>query len=183
MPRLPDLERDDLNPEQLAVYDSIAGGARGRVSGPFKILLHSPGLASRMEQMGVYIRYNSTVPQRYRELAICIVSHHWKAAYEWHVHSTIAMQHGVSEAVLEAVGTGRKPICADEGDALICDYVPELLATGRVSDALYERAAALFKPQGVLDLTGLVGYYTQMALAINVFGVGIPEGRRIPWLA
>ena len=38
-----------------------------------------------------------------------------------------------------------------------------------------------FGEAGVVDLTGLVGYYTLLAMTLNTFEVPVPEGADIPW--
>jgi 4-carboxymuconolactone decarboxylase len=82
---------------------------------------------------------------------------------------------------MEAVGVGRRPVFAQEPDEVIYDYVSRLLADGRVSDAVFQRARALLGEEGVVDLTGLVGYYTLLALTLNAFEVPVPEDGKVPW--
>ncbi len=181
MSRLASLSREDLNPAQVEVYNSISSGARGAVRGPFRILLHSPELAKRVEQLGVYSRFQCKVPERLRELAITIVAYRWRASYEWYVHAPIAQKQGVPEHVLEAIGTGRRPDFTEEADEIVYGYVTEILETGRVSDPAFRRASALLGDPGLVDLTGLVGYYTLLVLTINAFEVGVPDDVRMPW--
>ena len=72
-PRLPPRGREDLDESQRAVWDRIASGARGGVGGPFLALLGSPELCARVEQLGVFVRYECGVPMRLREIAILCV--------------------------------------------------------------------------------------------------------------
>jgi 4-carboxymuconolactone decarboxylase len=51
MSRLAPISRENLSPAQAEVYNSINAGARGGVRGPFRVLLHSPELANRVEQL------------------------------------------------------------------------------------------------------------------------------------
>jgi 4-carboxymuconolactone decarboxylase len=178
---LANLSREDLNPAQVEVYNSISAGARGGVRGPFKILLHSPELAKRVEQLGLYARFQCKVPERLRELAINTVAFRWRASYEWYVHAPLAQKQGVPEHVLEAIGTGRQPVFTADADEVVYDYVTEVLETGKVSERTFHRASTLLGDQGVVDLTGLVGYYTLLALTINAFEVEIPDEANIPW--
>jgi len=84
MARLAPKTRETLDAAQQVVWDRIASGARGGVGGPFLPLLTSAELCARVEQVGVFIRYECSVPMRLRELAILCVGQHWKAAYEWY---------------------------------------------------------------------------------------------------
>jgi 4-carboxymuconolactone decarboxylase len=181
MSRLTRLGREDLNPAQMEVYNAISAGARGSVGGPFKVLLHSPELAKRVEQLGLHVRFQCKIPERLRELAICIVAQRWKASYEWYVHAPLARKQGVPNHVLDAMGAGRRPDFAEEGDATVFDYATEVLHSGQVSDPTFARARALLGDESIVDLTGLIGYYTLLAFTINAFEVEIPEDANIPW--
>ena len=50
-----------------------------------------------------------------------------------------------------------------------------------MSDKVYALAVDAFGASGALDLTGLLGYYTLLALTLNAFEVDIPEDAEIPW--
>ena len=70
MSRLPPLETHEMNTEQRRVHDEIANGPRGSVRGPFPVLVRSPGLADHVQKAGGYLRYESALPGKLRELAI-----------------------------------------------------------------------------------------------------------------
>ncbi|HWL80678.1 MAG TPA: carboxymuconolactone decarboxylase family protein [Roseomonas sp.] len=183
MSRLPPIDREALSPAQSEVYNRIATGARGGVRGPFLALLHSPGLAARIEQLGVYVRFQCAVPERLRELAILTVAAHWRCDYEWYAHAPLAERLGLPEGTLAQLGRGETPEFEDPSDALVRDYCATLLREGRVPDALYNRTRELLGQQGIVDLTGLVGYYTLLALTLNGHEVAAPGDTQIPWHA
>ena len=47
-------------------------------------------------------------------------------------------------------------------------FTAELLQNKSVSDPTYARMLAKFGEQGVVDTTGLVGYYSTLAMILNV---------------
>ncbi|WP_442580216.1 carboxymuconolactone decarboxylase family protein [Mesorhizobium sp. ASY16-5R] len=179
--RLPEIDIEAMDAAQKAVYDHIAGGARGRVAGPFLALLHSPELAARVEQLGVFVRFECAVPQRQRELAILAVARHWRADYEWFVHAPIAEKQGLPRDAIDTLGMGGTPQWPTEEDRVVADFCGELLRSTQVSDATYGRATELFGVRGTTDLTGLIGYYSLLALTINAHQVGVPADADIPW--
>lgn len=182
MSRLPPLDSNTLDVDQRAVYDRIASGTRGGVGGPFSVLLQSPELASRVEQLGVFIRYECSVPQRLRELAILVVGAHWKAEYEWYAHAGIALAQGLSPEVVEAIGQNRQPSFETQADHVVFGFARELLKMGRVSDEAYMPVRELLGDKGAVELTGLIGYYTLLAFQLNTFQVEPPlGGPAIPW--
>jgi 4-carboxymuconolactone decarboxylase len=181
-PRLSPRQREDLEPAQQAVWDRIASGARGGVGGPFLPLITSAELCARVEQVGVFIRYECSVPMRLRELAILCVGQHWKADYEWFAHAPIAAKQGVPEAVIAAIGAGADGIPFDsDADHTIVAFVRPLLRTGQVPDDAFDAAKTLLGEKGTVELTGLVGYYSLLAMQLNTFQVAPPPTVPIPW--
>jgi 4-carboxymuconolactone decarboxylase len=184
MMRLPPLDPARLSLDQQVVHDRIASGARGGVGGPFIPLLTSAELCARVEQLGVFIRYECTVPQRLRELAILVVGEHWHADYEWFAHAPIAARQGVPQPVIDAIGRGEEQPPFDEAaDRIVHAFVRELLRRGRVSDATYAPVHELLGDKGAVELTGLVGYYSLLAMQLNVFQVEAPPTVPIPWVS
>ena len=181
--RLPEISYDQLDAAQKVAYDRIASGARGGVGGPFKALLTSPELCGRVEQLGVFIRYECSVPMRLRELAILCVGQHWKASIEWHAHAPIAAKQGVPQAVIDAIGQGQTPPFDNDADRIVHDFVRVLLREGRVPDATFAAVQGLFGGKGAVELTGLVGYYSLLAMQLNTFQIPAPGGVPIPWEA
>ena len=56
------------------------------------------------------------------------------------------------------------------------DFTSELHANKRVSDATYAKAVAAFGEPGVIDLIAVHGYYTMLAMMMNVARTAMPEG-------
>lgn len=182
MARIPEITGpENLSEIQRAVYDRIAGGARGGVRGPFTVLLNSPELATLVERLGVYVRYECRVPERLRELAIVIVAARWQADYEWFAHAGLAVRQGHSEKVLSVIAAGQPPTFDDPADRATHDYCKQLLWDGRVEETVYGAAEAELGREALVDLTGLLGYYTLLAMTLNAFEVAPPESAEIPW--
>ena len=134
-PRLPPRTREGLDEAQRAVWDRIASGARGGVGGPFLALLGSPELCARVEQLGVFVRYECGVPMRLREIAILCVGQHWRADYEWYAHAPIAESQGVPSAVIAAIGAGAAEIPFDhDPDRVVVAFARALLRCGTPED-------------------------------------------------
>jgi 4-carboxymuconolactone decarboxylase len=172
--RLPPLPSERLTDAQRVVADAIARGPRGAVYGPFVPLLRSPELADCAQRMGEYLRYRSAIGTRLSELAILAIAREWNQTVEWSIHMPIAERAGISRATIAAVAAGRRPEGMDDDEATVHDFCIELARDKGVSDATYERAAARFGEQGVVDLAGINGYYTLLAMVMNV--AGTPAG-------
>lgn len=147
--------------------DPIINGPRGALLPPFIPLMRSPELMGHAQRMGEYLRYRSTLPRRLTELAILLVAREWTQQVEWAIHAPIAIQEGVSPHMVEDLAARRVPAFPDEECRLIYDFCRELQSTKVVSDAVWDAAIAAFGEQAVVDLLGVVGYYTLLSIVMN----------------
>lgn len=178
MSRLPELRPDQMSPEQQRVHDEIAAGPRGQVVGPLKAWLHSPELADRTQKLGAYVRYHSTLPPELSELAILVTAQAWRADFEWYSHVGPARAAGISDAVIEAIRTGAEPTLEDPKARVVYALGRELHESRALSDETYTHAEAALGRQQLVDLVGLLGYYTLVAMTLNAFDVPTPDGSR-----
>ena len=183
MPRLTVPGPDQLAPDERRVWDMIASGPRGRVEGPLRIWVKSPGLAEQAQALGAYCRFGSCLPPRLSELAILITGAHWKAKFEWHSHLPLALAAGLCETVAESIRLGQPPVFEREDEAAVHAFATGLIVTRQVSEAAYQRAIAALGERGVIDLVGILGYYTLVSMTLNAFEVPLPEGVSDPFIA
>ena len=181
MSRLPELTPETMTPEQKSICDDIASSPRGGVRGPFKVLIHSPDLCDRVQKLGAFVRYDCSVPQKLREMAILITARHLDADYEWSAHEPHARTAGLAGEVIEAIRDRQRPRFNEAAEEIVYDFTTELHKTNRVIDATYARAAAELGDQGVVDLVGLLGHYSLIAMTLNAFEVPIPDGQPPPF--
>ncbi|MFM9966788.1 MAG: carboxymuconolactone decarboxylase family protein [Burkholderiales bacterium] len=179
--RLPPLDKTKFTADQQRLWDRIAQGPRGGVRGPYHALLHSPNLCDGFEAVGRFLRYECAVPPRLRELAILVVARRWRAQYEWFAHAPIAAKEGVSAQVIDAIRLHKEPVFDKNDERVIFNFVHELMHSGFVGDAHYAAAQQLLGPTGMVDLVGFVGQYNSVALILNAFEIGLPEGERDPF--
>lgn len=176
--RIAETNRDNLNAEQQEIYDRIASGPRGQVRGPYHAYLLHPGVCEGIERMGHFLRFAAKLPGNIRELAILVVGRHWRAEFEWFAHAPIAIREGVSEEVVAAIEADTTPTFTDDDEAAVYVFVRSLLVTGRVNDDAYADMKARLDEDGIVELMGLVGHYTGVAMTLNTFEIVPPEGER-----
>jgi 4-carboxymuconolactone decarboxylase len=174
--RFPALAPEAMTPEQLAVADALISGPRGGIRGPFQALLRNPRLADRVRLLGDSIRFENSLPPALREFTIVIVARFWSARYEWHAHSKLAVELGVSQETIDAIGHGRKPAAMSADEALVYGFLDELLTAKDVSDATYAAALARFGEPSVLDILCTAGYFGFVSLILNTTRHPVPEG-------
>jgi 4-carboxymuconolactone decarboxylase len=180
-PRFPELKREKMTDAQKQVYDAIAKGPRGGVRGPFGPLLRSPVLTDRVQKLGEYLRYGTSLPARLNEFAILINARFWDSKYEWFAHKPLAIKGGLDEAIANELAQNKRPANMKPDEELIYDFCTTLHREHFVGDALFKRAVAALGEQGVIDLIGVSGYYTLVSMVLNVAEIPLPPGEKSPW--
>jgi len=180
--RLPPLEAHALTDAQRRAADELAAGPRGGVIGPFVPLLRSPELLQHAQRMGEYLRYRSAIGTRLSELVILLIARFWSQQVEWSIHAPIAAKVGLPAETIGAIAAGRRPEALSDDESIIYDFCFELNVRQDVSDATFDRARARFGEHGVVDLIGLNGYYTLLAMVMNAAHTA-PAATSVPPLA
>ena len=175
-PRIRPPSKEQLDGPQRQVYDAIAAGPRGEVVGPLGVWLWRPELADRAQRLGEYARYNTCLPPRLSELAILVVARYWGSEFEWYAHKKIALAAGVPPEAVETIRVGGTPSLDEPDQAIVYEFCRTLLEQHRVDDALYSRTLAVLGEAAVIDLVGILGYYSFISMTINAFRVPLPNG-------
>lgn len=158
------------------MHAALMNGPRKGMGGPFAAWLLSPGLADPAQQLGAFLRFESELPAKLRELAILVTARATTAQYEWFAHRPLAEQAGLASAIIEAIRARTLPRFTDADEALTYDVATALNSTRTLDDALYGRALARFGARGMVEFVGLIGYYTMVAMTLNVFDAEVPDG-------
>ena len=177
--RLPVLTEDKLDDAQRALLESMRSGPRGgrvNLRGPFGVYMHAPQYGELTQQLGAFVRFNTSIEPRLSEFAILCVARIWRAQYEWHAHAPIAEKAGVKPEAIRDIKAGRVPRKAAKDERAIWDFVQDLTRTRRVSERNYRRVHAFLGNKGTVELVGLLGYYAAVSMVLNVFNVPLPEG-------
>lgn len=180
MTRTPFLKPEQMTPEQRRIYDDIVASRGQWLNGPFAPMLLQPRLAEPAQQLGAFLRYHTSLPPRLSELAILVVARHWDCDFEWYQHAAIALKSDVAVDIVEAIAQFNEPVLSDARQRLVYDFSRALLEQHRVPDALYADATEALGSVGVVELTGLLGYYTLIALTLNAHEVPLPAGVKPP---
>jgi len=150
-----------------AVAELVAS-PRGEMRGPFVPLLRSPGLLDRAQKLGAFIRYECSIEPRLREFAICVVARFWSQPYEWNAHARLAKKEGVALATLSSLRDGQSHPDMPVDELLVFDCCTKLLVEHQLDDQTFERAVTMLREQTLIDLAGLCGYYTMLAMVMNL---------------
>jgi 4-carboxymuconolactone decarboxylase len=180
--RMPPLDPATMTPAQAKAAQALAAGPRGGVKGPFIPLLRSPELMDRLQKVGEYLRFHSALPARISELVILAVARQWTQQFEWMVHVPLARETGLKPETLASLGEGRRPEAMATDEETAYDFCAELVLNKGVAEATYRRAVEHFGEQGVIDMLGLIGYFTTVSMVMNVARTPPPKEERASML-
>lgn len=190
--RFPVLTPETLTKEQTKMLKSLLSGPRGggdvtKASmnsalnrGPFNAWLRSPELGDRLQKVGEYIRFGSSMPRDLNEMAILITARYWTSQFEWFAHSALAIKAGLDPKIIDALAKKKRPSKMTEQQASVYEFCTQLHHKKKVSDGAYARAVECFGEQGVMDMIAASGYYTAVSMTLNVAKVPVPAGHKKP---
>lgn len=169
----------DLTEEQQALYDAIVSGPRsmspfppidanGQLRQPFNLMLPAPRLGLIAQSMGAELRFGGVLPDRLRELAICLVAVHVGSLHEWRVHSSLAIEFGASTQQLAALRNQSSIPDLDQRETCGLKLCTALLRREEIHDSLREEAKREFGLEGVVEMAFLVGYYGLLANLLSL---------------
>jgi len=178
--RLPTISPDQYNADQKQAAADFEASRKVPVFGPFEPLIHSPQLMSQTRSMGDYLRYKSAIGNTLSEFAIMITAREWTQDYEWYVHNPIGIKAGIKKDIADAIADGRRPKGMSDDEDMVYDFCIELQRNKRVSDDTFNRVEKRFGKKGAVDLTGIVAYYTLLAMELNVAEYQLPaDGKKL----
>lgn len=175
MSRIPEPGREGLTEAQAKVYEAVMA-SRGSLAGPFRVWLESPEFADRAQHLGEFVRYRTSLDARLSELAILVTARHWNCQVEWSLHEPIARKVGLEDGVIAALAERREPPFRGPDERAVYQYTRELLADRFVSRQAFDAVIAHLGSRGAVELTGIAGYYSLVAMTLNAFEVPLPEG-------
>ena len=162
-----------------AVYPPMRPNADGSLGGPFNAWVRSPAVGPALVALGGALRFRTALAPRLVELAILVVAREWTAQYEWYAHARFAEKAGIEPDIIEGIRRKERPPLAQPADLAVYAFAVELLRTRGVSEPAYQALLAQVGEQGVVELVGLLGFYTTVSMTLNTFRIQAP-GERPP---
>jgi 4-carboxymuconolactone decarboxylase len=179
MPRYQQLDEAQLDAEQRRIFNDCKAGPRSSVPPPVHVWLKSPGLADHAHRLGAHVRFGTPFTAKQTEIAILMTARYWTAQFEWAAHVRLGLQAGLSQQQIDAIAARGTPSFTDPDDQLVYDFCKDYYDDHRVSDATYERVVRRWGDKGIVDLAGLIGYYSFVSVTLNTFEVPTPPGAKL----
>ena len=178
MARLPSItSKDQGAPQAHAIVDGIVQ-SRGALQGPFTMFLHCPELAGRLAHLGAFVRFEGSLDMRVRVLAAMTVARELDAVYVWGAQTGGARRLGVPETTITAIREKHARGIPPE-DAQIVEFTRELMRKHRVDDATFRALRARLGDDGLVQLTGVIGYYSMLSMTVNACELEAGQGAEV----
>jgi 4-carboxymuconolactone decarboxylase len=175
MARIPPVTRERVREDLRPIFDEVSSGPGGVGTGPMSVLKYSPEMSRRAIPLFNYVRNESSLPRKVRELAMLTTARAKDCPYIWNAHVGLGRQAGLSDALLNALRDRQPlpPMAVEE--SVVISLGMEFFQTNRVKQDTFDAALQQFGPQGLVELTTLMGFYAMLAFNANAVDLGLPH--------
>ncbi|MEA3154427.1 MAG: hypothetical protein QOK44_2016 [Betaproteobacteria bacterium] len=144
---------------------------RGWVSNALAALGHAPEGLRRFAALGEYVRFETVLPPRTRELAIITVAR--GCNYAWTHHTELARKHGITESEIAQIREGWIPDSVSSDERIALEYVHAFLLGKAVTDEQFTALIAAQGPRAITDLCLLIGYFRTLGWMLATYEVDL----------
>lgn len=186
--RLPPVQREELDDFGKKVYDEIVAEGRSftydekkkEYMGPRAIRMHSPFVAHHLSTANEYLRYESGMDPKIREIAIMNAAWEMNAGYEWTAHEETGLEVGVPQETIDIIKFNKPiPATLGEQEAAVIMLAREVLrGDHHVKPDTYAKVHKIFGTRRLLEIVALMGGYTATAMVLHTFDQQLPPGKQ-----
>lgn len=184
--RLPIPDRGKMDSHDKEIYDKIVGSNSRTIAGvrgPFGIHLYNPGLAEIEHAYSEYLRFDTGLNGRIRELAILITAREMNSQFEWAAHEPVALKEGLEPGLIDIIKYRKRMLGLKEPEAIIIKLGREMFGKRKVSSATFANALKVFGTKQLVNLVCLMSHYAAVAIELRVFDNQInPQQPKLPVL-
>ena len=170
MARVPYLEIDDLEPQYRPLLKSGINF--------HKALVNSPEARKASAPLGHFIRWESSVDPRLRELAVLQVGYLARSAYEWSHHIKIGYEFGVTDEDISAIAaeTAGRSTDLDPLAAAVLRGAREMTQDLAMSDETFEFLRGRMTVASLIDLCLVIAQYNSVVRLLATLRIDVePE--------
>ncbi len=169
MARIPYLDAEDLAEQDR---DLLKRGINLH-----RALVHSPGGARSFSGLGTYIRFDSKLDPRLRELAILQVGYLTRSEYEYSHHIKIGRDFGVTDDDIRAL------ITESEGrnsglpalDRAVLRAAREMTEEMKISDVTFAKLQSHLSEELLVDLTMVIAFYNGVVRLLGSLEIDVED--------
>jgi 4-carboxymuconolactone decarboxylase len=178
--RLPLPKREDLDEATRKTYDEAAkpGASIAGLQGPAGVRLYSPGTTTHLGALNRYLRFQSGISPRIREIAILATAREMDSQFEWVAHEPEALKEGVPQTVIDVIKHRTSTAGLDATDALVIELGRQLWRDHKVKSETFAKLKDIFGPHKLVDLVLLMGNYAGTAALLTAVDMQLHKGKQ-----
>jgi alkylhydroperoxidase family enzyme len=152
---------DEKNhPELAELIGKLRGARGGRLLNIYRMMLHSPALASAWFELNSAVRFRTEVGGQERELAVMRVAILNGVDYIVQAHATVyALEEGLTPAQVDALAAWDSSDLFSRKQRALLAYVDAMTRDINVPDAVFVELRAHYSERQSVELTMLIGAY------------------------
>ena len=174
--RVPLLTQSDLPEELQYLFDEDVMGELNL----FRSMGHVPRAMQAYMRFGTALWNAGTLSTRERELAILTVGRTLGSRYEWHQHVELGREADITDEELAALARAADCSLTEREQAIV--RYSSAVATGAVTDPLFEAVVEATDVETAVGLTMLAGHYVMTARILDALAVPVDGGAFVGWL-
>jgi 4-carboxymuconolactone decarboxylase len=174
MARVKLIQKEQAPPEIKELFQQIEGNG-ARIINFYKVLANSPHVARNVIRLGNSLIGRTALSPKLRELTIMRIAKLCDCEYEWVQHTPVALQSGVSQAQLDAIGSWKESNNFDEEERAILQYVDEVAQNVKVADGTFEALNKYLNEQNIVEVTLAIGWWGMLARLFVPLEVEVDE--------
>ena len=180
MARLPD-PTDALTGADRALFDHMASArahadGRAQLGDVYVNMFNNPGLAAKVGALGEHLRFQGTLPDAIREMAILRYSVRQGFGYEWSHHQRPARLADIDQATIDALTAGDIPDSLSDDARAAVEIIDCVSAKRSIPEDVQKRFTDAHGTDGAVELVVLCGLYAIMGYMCIAFDIEVEEG-------
>ena len=177
--RLPLIQPTNMDEATRRVFLDLAGNNSERpLSGFLGLALYNPSFAQALRMLNRSVVREGTTGNRAYEAAVLTATRESQfSESEWAGHAASALRAGLAQTTIDVIRDGRELNGVPEEDAIVIRFGRELFRNKRVSAEAFSKVKSKFGPRGTVELIGIMGDYSLVALLLKAVDQHLPEDR------
>ncbi|TNE41057.1 MAG: carboxymuconolactone decarboxylase family protein [Alphaproteobacteria bacterium] len=169
MARIPYVTDETMPEEAREIFDKLAP------LNLFRMMALSGGMLEKYIRLGNYFLRQGKLDPVIREIAILRVGYLSNASYETYQHERISRDLGMSDTLIAGIKEGPGAAVFDDTQRKVMQYVDDIVANVRASDATFDPVKELFSVAELQELTMVIGFYMMTCRYLETFGIDIED--------
>ena len=173
-------KRDELDDDGKEIFDHFMdpdGGTYVGIRGPGGIRLHSPKLSQLTQEVNYYLRHESGITKRVRELVILATARELNHQFEWVAHEPAALKVGITQELIDIIKYRKSVTGLDETDAVVIEFGRQLIGARKVEPETFAAAQRIFGTKMLVDIVSVIGSYAATGALLTAFDIQLHPGK------